>query len=202
MTTDQLKTILVAEDDYLVSEEIVRELKSLGYENIVQVSDGLSAVNETCSLGPDIVLMDIKMPKLDGLEAARQIQERCPTPVVTLTAYETADLVKKAGEVGIAAYLTKPFKQGELERAIVIAVARHSDMMELRRVNRELNQALAEVKKLRGILPICSSCKKIRDDKGYWLQIETYISEHSEAEFSHGICPDCAKRLYPEFCDE
>jgi len=121
VTTDQSKVILVAEDDYLVSEEIVRGLKSLGFENIIQVSDGLSAVHETCSLRPDIVLMDIKMPKLDGLEAARQIRERCPTPVVTLTAYETDDLVQKAGEVGIAAYLTKPFRQGELERAIVIA---------------------------------------------------------------------------------
>ncbi len=63
----------------------------------------------------------------------------------------------------------------------------------------ELQEALAEVKTLSGLLPICSSCKKIRDDKGYWNQIESYISEHSEAEFSHGICPECAKKLYPEF---
>ncbi len=62
-----------------------------------------------------------------------------------------------------------------------------------------LQEALAEVKTLSGLLPICASCKKIRDDKGYWNQIESYISEHSEAEFSHGICPECAKKLYPEF---
>lgn len=63
----------------------------------------------------------------------------------------------------------------------------------------ELTEALSKVKKLSGMLPICASCKKIRDDKGYWNQIESYIGDHSEAEFSHGICPDCAKKLYPEF---
>jgi C4-dicarboxylate-specific signal transduction histidine kinase len=63
----------------------------------------------------------------------------------------------------------------------------------------ELQKALAQVKRLSGLLPICASCKQIRNDKGYWQQIESYISEHSEAEFSHGLCPECAKKLYPEF---
>lgn len=63
---------------------------------------------------------------------------------------------------------------------------------------RQLQQALAEVKKLSGLLPICASCKRIRDDKGYWQQIESYIRDHSEANFSHGICPECAKKLYPD----
>jgi PAS domain S-box-containing protein len=66
----------------------------------------------------------------------------------------------------------------------------------------ELKSALDKVKLLSGFLPICASCKKIRDDRGYWNQIESYITEHSNAVFSHGICPDCKKRLYPEFCDE
>ncbi|MFH1756421.1 MAG: PAS domain S-box protein [Pseudomonadota bacterium] len=64
---------------------------------------------------------------------------------------------------------------------------------------RDLQKALSEVKTLKGIFPICASCKKIRDDKGYWKQIEVYIRDHSEAEFSHGICPDCMKKLYPDF---
>ena len=66
----------------------------------------------------------------------------------------------------------------------------------------ELQHALAEVKKLSGFLPICASCKKIRDDKGYWQQIEEYISDHSEALFSHSICPECARKLYPEMFSE
>ena len=73
---------------------------------------------------------------------------------------------------------------------------------ELERLNKELNEALDTIKTLHGIIPICSNCKKIRDDKGSWSQIEAYISKHSEAKFSHGICPECAKELYPEFIDD
>ena len=61
---------------------------------------------------------------------------------------------------------------------------------------------MAEIKKLSGFIPICSSCKKIRNDEGYWQQVEQYVSEHSEAQFSHGICPDCVKKLYPDFADD
>lgn len=66
----------------------------------------------------------------------------------------------------------------------------------------QLQDSLSEIKKLSGLLPICASCKKIRDDKGYWNQLETYISEHSEAEFSHGVCPDCLEKLYGDVLDE
>ncbi len=94
----------------------------------------------------------------------------------------------------------------ELERSIAIAIARFADMVELRRINAELQarnaelqEALVKVKTLSGLLPICASCKKIRDDQGYWQQVEVYIQDHSKAEFSHGLCPDCAKKLYPGF---
>jgi hypothetical protein len=70
---------------------------------------------------------------------------------------------------------------------------------ELKKKNTELKTALSQVKTLSGFLPICASCKKIRDDNGYWNQIESYIRNHSEAEFSHGICPDCAQKLYPNY---
>ncbi|HZC81168.1 MAG TPA: hypothetical protein VE222_05525, partial [Nitrospiraceae bacterium] len=73
---------------------------------------------------------------------------------------------------------------------------------ELAEKNRDLEQALKEVKVLRGFIPICASCKKIRDDKGYWQQIETYIQERSEALFSHGICKECMKKHYPDYADE
>jgi len=199
MVPDKSITILVAEDDSLVRKEINRGLRMRGYERIMEAANGREAVDKACSNRPDVVLMDIRMPELSGLEAAQQIQDCCPTPVVILTAYKAQDFVQKAVQAGVGAYLTKPPKPAELERAITIAMARHADLMELRRLNKELELALDEVKRLRGILPICANCKKIRDDQGYWQQIETYIRDHSEADFSHGICPDCARELYPEF---
>jgi two-component system, response regulator PdtaR len=198
MIADKAISILVAEDEYLVSEDIIRGLKAKGYVNIIEASDGEEAYEKTCSLKPDLILMDIKMPKFDGIQAARKIQDCCPTPIVIITAYESPETLINAGAAGVSAFLTKPPQQDDIERAIVIAMARHADLMEMRRLNKELEQALGEVKKLQGILPICANCKKIRDDTGYWQQIEAYISDHSDAEFSHGICPDCAKKLYPE----
>lgn len=87
-------------------------------------------------------------------------------------------------------------------RATKYLAAREKAERDREQVILELQTALGEIKRLSGLLPICSSCKKIRDDRGYWSQIETYISEHSEAQFSHGICPDCARKLYPDFYKE
>jgi DNA repair exonuclease SbcCD ATPase subunit len=109
----------------------------------------------------------------------------------------------------VGAYLIKPPRERELERSITIAIARFEDTVKLNRLNAELRNRneelqamLAQIKTLRGLLPICASCKKIRDDDGYWQQIEVYIRDHSEAEFSHALCPDCSQKLYPEIHKE
>jgi hypothetical protein len=86
--------------------------------------------------------------------------------------------------IWIAAMLVLLYKRAEEERERLI---------------RELQDALENIKTLRGLLPICSSCKKIRDDHGYWNQLETYIGAHSGAEFTHGLCPECAQKLYPDY---
>ncbi len=130
--------VLVAEDDYLVGKMITGMLEEIGYRIAGQASNGLEAVDLTRSLQPDVVLMDIKMPDIDGIEAAQRIREICPTPVVVLTAYETSELVTRAGEAGVGAYLIKPPNAQEMERAITIAMARFKDMMELHRLNTEL----------------------------------------------------------------
>lgn len=190
--------VLIIEDDPLVSEMIQGLLEERRYIVAGRTVNGRQAIEVTQSIRPDVILMDIELSDMDGIEATRHIYESCPTPVVVLTAYDTPELVERASAAGVGAYLLKPPDAYEMERAITIAMARFNDLMELRRLNAELQDALAEVKTLRGILPICSSCKKIRDDEGYWNQLETYIQEHSEAVFSHGICPECAKKLYPE----
>jgi AmiR/NasT family two-component response regulator len=191
--------VLIAEDNYMVGEMVKALLEEIGYTVAGEASDGLEAVELTQLLSPDVVLMDIQMPDMDGIEAVRLIQACCPTPVVMLTAYETPELVKEASTAGVSAYLVKPPSAREIERTITIAVDRFQDMLELRRLNRELQAALEEVKVLSGLLPICMTCKKIRDDEGYWHQVEEYIEARSKAEFSHGLCPSCARDMYPEF---
>ena len=198
---EQVK-ILIAEDNFLVGEMVQTMAEDAGYTVVGRAIDGRQAVEMTAELHPEVVLMDIKMPGLDGIEAAEIIQDRCPTPIVILTAYDTPDMLEKASAAGVGAFLAKPPKARDLNQAIVIARARFGDLLSLRRVNdalqsrtRELEEALAKIKTLRGLIPICASCKKIRIDTGYWQQFEEYLAEHSEADFTHGLCPECLKQV-------
>lgn len=197
MNTPQQLRVLIAEDESLVATVIQCGLEMLGHEVIGRACDGRQVVEMAQTLHPDLILMDITMPEIDGLEATRLIQQQCPCPVILLTAHDDSDLVRRASEVGAAAYLVKPVQSKELTRTITIAMARFSDWKELRRVNEELRTALAAVKTLSGLLPICSYCKKIRNDKGNWVQIESYIMSRTEAMFSHGYCPECLKKYFP-----
>jgi len=191
--------VLVVEDDHLVSEMVRGTLEEIGYLVVGEAIDGKEAVSLVSRLLPDVVLMDIKMPDMDGIEATRRIMASHPVPVVALTAYENPDLMRQGVEAGLGAYLVKPSTAREMERAIIVAMARFDDIMELRLLNDQLKMALAKVKQLSGLLPICASCNMIRDDGGRWQQLEHYIREHSEAEFSHSLCPECFKKLYPEY---
>ncbi len=199
--SDQSK-ILIAEDNFLVGEMVQKVAEEAGCIVVGRAVDGHQAVEMTTELRPDVILMDIRMPDLDGIEAAEIIQDRCPTPIVILTAYDTPEMLEKASAIGVGAFLGKPPKVRELGQAIVIARARFSDLLRLRRANealqtrtKELEEALAKIKTLRGLIPICASCKRIRDDRGYWQQLEKYIKEHSEADFTHGLCSECLKQM-------
>lgn len=130
--------VLVVEDEYLVSEMIQGTLEELGYAIVGDATNGPEAVRMAQVLQPDVVLMDIRIPEMNGIEATRRIQETCPTPVVVLTSHETDDLVQEASQVGVGAYLVKPPNARELERAITIAIARFKDMVELRQLNEDL----------------------------------------------------------------
>jgi two-component system sensor histidine kinase/response regulator len=137
--------VLIAEDDYLVSEMIKGLLKEATYSVIGEATSGREAIQLAQSLRPDVILMDIKMPDLDGIEATQQISESCPTPVVVLTAYETRELVARASLAGVGAYLVKPANASEIERAITVAMARFDDLVELRRLNAALQERNAEL---------------------------------------------------------
>lgn len=137
--------IVIAEDDYLVGEMVQGMLAELGYTVVGLATSGVQAIELTTDLNPDVVIMDIQMPGMDGVTAARKIQECCGTPVVILSAYETPELVRKVGEAGVTAYLLKPPDSRELERAITLAIARFEDMAALRRLNDELQASNAEL---------------------------------------------------------
>jgi len=190
--------VLVVDDDALASRIIQLHLEKAGHQVVGCAKNGREAIEMTRALGPDIVLMDIEMPEMDGLEATRIILDQCPRPVVLLSALENAELVAQASLAGAGAYLVKPANANMLARTIAIALARFDDLMKLRELNAALRKAQAEIKTLTGLLPICASCKKIRDTKGAWEQVEVYVQRHSAASFTHGICPECTKKLFPE----
>jgi CheY-like chemotaxis protein len=191
--------VLVVEDASIIAKDIQDMLRRLGYAVPAVVSSGEKAIQKAAETHPDLVLMDIMLKgDMDGVEAAQQIRDRFHIPVVYLTAYADEDILQRAKIAEPFGYILKPFEERELHAAIEMALYRHKAEEERERLIHELEDALAEIKTLRGILPICSSCKKIRDDEGYWNQLEAYIQEHSEAVFSHGLCPECGKKLYPE----
>jgi AmiR/NasT family two-component response regulator len=197
--------VLVVDDSELFRRSTCRILQVLGYNVLGEAENGRQAIEKTLELRPDLVLMDVEMPELSGIAAAREIQKTLPTPVVLLTAHDSLDVIREARDAGVAAYLVKPLDAQEMQRIVTIALARFDDWVALRRANEELAQrnaqlqkALQAIKTLRGLLPICAWCgRKIQNTDGEWVSLEHFIESHSEAEFTHGICTECLHRLRP-----
>jgi len=179
----------------------------LSADSAKSASTLLNLDGEATSHKIDLILMDILMPEQDGVETCRQIK-RCAhlqdVPVIMVTAKNDLSNLKEAFAAGAMDYISKPVNSVELLARVSSALLLKQEMdrrknreLELRRSNEELQKALKEVKVLRGLIPICASCKKIRNDGGFWQQLEEYLGEHSEAEFSHGLCQPCIKKLYP-----
>lgn len=197
------KKILIVEDEGVVALQIKSDLEQMGYSVTDICVTGEQAIGSFEKIRPDLVLMDITLKgQMDGIETAGQINERYDVPVIYLTAHSAGSTIERAKMTAPYGYILKPFNARELSIAVEMALYKHQIDREKERLSQELREALEKVKLLSGMLPICSFCKKIRDDKGYWKQLEAYISEHSEAEFSHCICQDCAKKLYPEYYDK
>jgi DNA-binding response OmpR family regulator len=143
---------------------------------------------------PPVAILDWMMPYLDGVEVcrrARQLSVTCPTYIILLTARGNKEDVVAGLDAGADDYLTKPFDKAELRSRVQVGVRFAKLQVKLAERIRELEEAVSQVRQLQGILPICSYCKKIRDDRNYWQKVENYISDHSEAQFSHSICPGC-----------
>jgi DNA-binding response OmpR family regulator len=190
--------ILISEDDMVSRCVLETTLTKFGYD-VVVAKDGVEAWRELRRPEPpSLVILDWMMPGLDGLEVCRRIRQDPSTQslyVILLTARASKEDIVLGIEAGADDYITKPFDREEL-RVRVQAGARLIRLQQkLADRVRELANALARVHQLQGLLPICSYCKRIRNDQNYWQQIETYIAEHSGAEFSHGICPECYEKF-------
>ena len=187
--------ILAVDDDQANIIMIMSALKD-EYE-IISALNGYDAINQVKMHNPELILLDVMMPELSGFDVCRIIKSDAAfvdIPVIFLTALDTFDAELQGLEVGGIDYLTKPVNLALLKLRVRNHLLLKKQRNLLEQKNVELEAALARVKQLEGIIPICSYCKKIRDDQNSWKQLEQYISEHSEARFSHGYCPACAEK--------
>jgi DNA-binding response OmpR family regulator len=197
--------ILLIEDDpgdvYLIREMLSESAGDISIEHCGRLS---AAIERIGMGGIDVALLDLGLPDSKGLGTVTSLcSANNDLPVIVLTGLTDEGTGIQAVQEGAQDYLVKGrISAGLLTKAILYARERKKIENEKKRLINELKEALAKVKLLSGLIPICASCKKIRDDQGYWTQIEAYLKQHSEADFTHGICPDCMKELYPDLYDK
>ncbi len=211
--------ILIVDDSVDAQRLLHSLLRSAGHQHMLFAASMTEALTRLADLpsqsensGIDLILLDIDMPDVDGIEACRRMKADTrlhDTPIIMVTATKKDQVLADAFHAGAMDYITKPFRPLELLARVrsALALKRETDARKAREGelvarNQELQQALREIQVLRGLIKICSFCKKIQNDQGTWQQIEIYIRERSEAEFSHGVCADCAETHYPGLVKE
>lgn len=201
MNDRQFHVLLIEDNpgDARLIRELFAEVKGAPFrlEWADSLAKGTEFLNEA---RVDVILLDLSLPDSDGYETLSRMMAAAPDiPIVVMTGLNDETVAVQAVRAGAQDYLLKGQADGNLlSRSIRYAIERKEASAEREKLIKELQETLTKIKTLQGLLPICAACKKIRDDKGYWNQIEAYISAHSEAEFTHGICPECLDRLYPE----
>lgn len=190
--------VLIAEDDSVSRRLLQAALIKWGYD-VTVTTNGKEAWQIVQSPdAPALLILDWLMPEMDGVEICREARQNPALKssyIILLTSRGSKEDIVKGLEAGADDYVTKPFDHGELRARVQVG----SRVVQLQgaladRVQ-ELEEAIASVKTLQGLLPICCYCKKIRDDGNYWHRVESYISGHANVRFSHGICPDCSDKL-------
>lgn len=194
--------ILIVDDDAVNVGVLAAALK--GEYTVRTALDGYEAIRLMKEEAPDLVLLDVMMPELDGLQVCRMMRATpalADTPVIFVTALDSAEGEQAGLELGAVDYITKPVNlklaklrirnQVELRRQMKVIAAQNEL---LTRQKGELEETLGRVRRLEGFISICMYCKRIRAEDNAWQQLERYISDHSDAIFSHGLCPDCLKQ--------
>lgn len=187
--------VLLVEDnpgDVVLLTERLRKASDTRFElhGVSRLSEALERLRREAF---DIMLLDLSLPDSTGLDTVKRAHAAASrTATIVLTTLHDEALAMEALRQGAQDYLIKGETGGRaLARAMRYAIERQQMLM-------ELQATLEQVRRLSGLLPICATCKKIRDDRGYWTQVEQYIDAHSEAHFTHAICPECARRIYGE----
>ena len=191
--------ILIADDERVTRTILIRTLER--DFDVLPATDGESAWTLVCEQRPPIAILDWMLPELDGLSLCRRARQHttiAPLHILLLSARDSRSDLVEGLDAGADDYLIKPFDRGELKARVNAGVRMIGLQQKLAERVTELQAALTNVRQLQGLLPICSYCKAIRSDNDYWQQIDTYITLHSDAQFSHGICPTCLKRAFKD----
>jgi len=190
--------VLVAEDHYVSRHLLERNLMNWGF-SVVTAEDGEAALGILeGDDAPPLAIVDWMMPKMDGLEVCSRVRQRLNRPyvyLVLLTAKSQKEEIAAGLEAGADDYVIKPFDPDELRARLTVGQRVVALERALAKQVHDLEAALADVRKLKGLLPICMYCKSVRDDKDYWHQIEEFIHTETGTDFSHGICPTCMEKL-------
>ena len=200
MDSLRLRVLLIEddEDDYILVRDLLSQTPFADYdlEWAASFDAGMEAM-EGCHW--DICLLDYRLGEQDGLELLCRLREmKCRVPVILLTGRGDHEVDLQAMKAGAADYLVKGQIDADLlERSMRYSMERKCNEEEREKLVGRLEEALASIKVLKGLLPICPCCKKIRDTEGAWRQLEAYITAHSEAGFSPTICPECEEALRP-----
>ncbi|MCF8037948.1 MAG: response regulator [Desulfohalobiaceae bacterium] len=193
--------ILLVDDDPDVLMATSRVIGAEGYQ-VFEASSGAECMELAKIHHPDLILLDVILPDIEGIELCNAIKSDPSLKkifVILISGLRTSSIEQAEGlDVGADGYIARPVSNKELKARVKAFVRILSAERERDRLIQELQEALSTIKQLSGLLPICSHCKKIRDDQGYWSQLEAYIQKHSEAVFTHSICRECAGKLYPD----
>jgi len=197
--------ILVTDDDPDILELNSTILRKVGYE-VYEASTAKETLEMVRTHRPDLIILDVILPDMRGTRLCRMIKDdpdlRGPFIILMSGVQISSNNQAKGLNVGADGYLVKPVSKKEfiarvqaMERIKQAEDALMETKKEQEATIEKLQKALEEIKTLRGLIPICAWCKKIRDDEGYWDELEVYLSKHSEAVFSHGLCPECSKAM-------
>ncbi len=192
--------VLIVDDTGYNLKVLFDLLSQESYEVLVAQS-GKKALEILSVTEPDLILLDVMMPEMNGFEVLKKIKITSvwrDIPVIFLTAKTNHESLVEGFQLGAVDYITKPFQSDELIARVNTHCSLRKAHQDLQKQHTELERAYDEIKMLQSLLPICFNCKKVKDDKGYWMKLEEYLSNTMHVKISHGLCDDCLKMLYPQ----